>query len=73
MSRPQIGKRSFSLPGSGATRLTSTPNQKNRVSPIANRLNIRFIAHLPQIELIADLTGLLAFESLPKLTGRGRR
>ena len=59
---PQTGRKPLSLPGSGAIRLTSTPNQKNNISPIANRLNTRFIVYLPQIELIADLACLFVLE-----------
>ena len=37
------------------SRASATPNQKNSSTPIANRLNTRFIVYLPYIELIAGL------------------
>ncbi|MNY02059.1 hypothetical protein D3C86_1346160 [compost metagenome] len=72
---PHTGRKPFSLPGSVPSRASTTPSQKNSSTPIANRLNTRFIAYLPYIELIADLTGLLVLELLllSKLAGSGNR
>lgn len=52
---PHTGRKPFSLPGRVPSRASATPNQKNSSTPIANRLNTRFIVYLPYIELIADL------------------
>ncbi|MOA12501.1 hypothetical protein D3C78_1325010 [compost metagenome] len=59
---PQTGRKPFNLPGRVPASASTTPSQKNSSSPIATRLKKRFIVHLPHIELIADLTGLLVLE-----------